>query len=195
MAIAIRALTGGELMQAVPALARLRIAVFADYPYLYDGDHGYEAQYVREFIAEPGSVLIAALDGDRIVGAATASPMAGQKPEFRAPFEDRGIDTASLFYFGESVLLSEYRGQGVGHAFFDAREGHAMNAGANAACFASVMRPEDHPQRPDDYRSNDAFWTKRGYAPIEGLETQLAWKEHGEEAESPKSMQYWMRRF
>ena len=33
----------------------------------------------------------------------------------------------------------------------------------------------------------------RGYARVEGLATQLAWKEHGEAHESPKPMEYWIR--
>jgi hypothetical protein len=56
-----------------------------------------------------------------------------------------------------------------------------------------VIRPESHPARPQDYSPLDPFWTRRGYAPVEGLVTQLAWKEHGEEGETPKPMQYWMR--
>lgn len=191
----IRTLTGQDLLQAIDALAELRIAVFAEYPYLYEGSAAYEGAYVREFVAEPGSVLVAALDGDRIVGAATASPMASQKPAFRAPLEERGIDTGRLFYFGESVLLPEYRGQGIGHRFFDEREAAAQRAGAAAACFASVMRPADHPLRPAGHRPHDAFWTGRGYAPVEGLVTQLAWKDRGEAAESAKPMQFWLKRF
>ena len=48
-------------------------------------------------------------------------------------FVARGIEVARLFYFGESVLLPEYRGQGVGHAFFDHREAQARGVGATAA--------------------------------------------------------------
>ncbi|HWU02758.1 MAG TPA: GNAT family N-acetyltransferase [Novosphingobium sp.] len=191
--ITIRPLSGADIAGAIADLAALRIAVFAAWPYLYDGDTAYEAQYLREFAAEPGSVLIAACDGERIVGAATCSPMSGQKAEFRAPFEERGIDTASLFYFGESVLLPEYRGRGIGHAFFDHREAAARAAGATAATFAAVIRPADHPARPEGYRPLDAFWRARGYAPVEGLVTQLAWQEHGEAGESAKPMQYWLR--
>jgi GNAT superfamily N-acetyltransferase len=194
MSVSVRTLSGEEIAEHLDDLARLRIAVFAAFPYLYDGDLGYEAQYVREFAAEPGSVLIAAFDGTQVVGAATASPMWAQKEAFRAPFEERGIDTRSLFYFGESVLLPEYRGLGVGHAFFDQREAAARAAGAEAATFAAVIRPEDHPARPKDYRPLDAFWAKRGYAKVPGLVAELAWKEHGEADESRKSMQYWMRR-
>lgn len=195
MPVTIRSLTGEQILSAIDELARLRIAVFADWPYLYDGDAAYEAEYLHEFVGAPDGILVAACDGDTIVGAATASPMAAQKAEFRAPFEDRGLDTNRLFYFGESVLLPRYRGQGIGHAFFDHREAQAMRCGAQAATFAGVVRPDDHPERPNGYRPLDSFWRKRGYAPVEGFVTQLAWKEHGEAGESPKPMQYWLREF
>lgn len=189
--VTIRVLTGEEIGAAMADLAALRIAVFAAWPYLYDGDAGYEAAYLREFMAAPDAVLVAAMAGGRFVGAATASPMQAQKEEFRAPFAAKGIDTARLFYFGESVLLPAWRGRGIGHAFFDHREAQARACGAQAACFAAVIRPEAHPARPADYRPLDAFWRGRGYAPIPDFLTHLAWKEHGQAEESAKPMQYW----
>ncbi|MGE3691237.1 MAG: GNAT family N-acetyltransferase [Novosphingobium sp.] len=193
MSVSVRVLTGEEILAAIGDLARLRMAVFAEWPYLYDGDEHYEAHYLREFIEAPDAVLVAACYRDRIVGAATASPMSAQKAEFRSPFEQRGIDPTDLFYFGESVLLGEYRGQGIGHMFFDHREAQARRCGASAATFAAVVRAGDHPARPQGYVPLDAFWRKRGYAPVEGFVTELAWKEHGEAQESPKAMQYWLR--
>ncbi len=195
MSLTVSVLTGEEILAAIDDLARLRMAVFAEWPYLYDGDAEYEAHYLKEFIEAPDGVLVAACDGERIVGAATASPMRAQKAEFRAPFEARGIATQDLFYFGESVLLAEYRGQGIGHAFFDRREAQARQCGARAATFAAVIRPEDHPDRAAGHVPLDAFWRKRGYAPVEGFVTELPWKEHGEAEESPKPMQYWLRRW
>lgn len=189
----VRRLSGEELAAALDDLARLRCTVFAAYPYLYEGDMEYERGYLAEYAAEDGSVLVAAMDGDRVVGAATASPMAAQKPEFREPFEQLGFDTSRLFYFGESVLLPEYRGRGIGHAFFDHREAAARDAGATYATFAAVVRPDDHPARPEGYRPLDPFWRSRGYEKVDGLVTQLAWQEHGEAGESFKPMQYWMR--
>lgn len=189
----IRVLEGGALLAAIDDLARLRMRVFADWPYLYDGDVAYEADYLREFMAAPDAVLVAALDGEAIVGAATASPMHAQKPEFRRVFEERGLDTGALFYFGESVLLPEYRGRGIGHAFFDRREARARECGATSAVFAAVVRPDDYPARPSGYVPLDAFWRKRGYAPMPGFVTALAWKDHDEPAASDKPMQYWIR--
>lgn len=195
MAVTVRPLTGDEIAAALSDLAQLRIKVFATYPYLYDGDAAYEAEYLTEYASATDAVLVAAFDGARIVGAATAAPMMQQKAEFRSPFEARGIDTAQLFYFGESVLLPEYRGAGIGHAFFDHREAQAQACGANAACFAAVMRAADHPAKPADYTPLDGFWTKRGYAVVPGLTTELAWKEHGDEAERINTMQYWLRQW
>jgi GNAT superfamily N-acetyltransferase len=193
MTVEVRPLAGAELRAALGDLAHLRIKVFDDFPYLYDGSAEYEEDYLAEFTASPDAVLVAAIDGERIVGAATASPLIHQDEYISAPFLRHGIDPACVFYFGESVLLPEYRGQGIGHAFFDHREEAARAWGASSASFCAVIRPPDHPLRPADYVPLDAFWTRRGYAPIAGLTGSFSWQEHGEPGESPKPMQYWMR--
>ena len=98
----------------------------------------------------------------------------------------RGIDPASVFYFGESVLLPEYRGQGIGHAFFDHREAAARAWGASRASFCAVIRPPDHPARPAGYVPLDAFWAKRGYAPVPGLIGEFTWaRARRERAKAP----------
>ncbi|SON56972.1 hypothetical protein HDIA_3431 [Hartmannibacter diazotrophicus] len=186
-------LTGAAIGSAIEALARLRIEVFRAYPYLYEGTLDYERRYMEEFAASEGAVLVTAYDGERIVGASTASPMRAQKDEFRAPFEVRGFDIDRLFYFGESVLLPQYRGLRIGHAFFDHREAQARAEGATHATFCSVVRPPDHPARPADYRPHDVFWTKRRYAPVAGLVTHFSWLDVGESEETEKPMQFWLR--
>lgn len=192
--VTIRPLTGSEIAPALDALAALRIDVFRAYPYLYDGSVAYERAYLAAFAASPGAVLVAALHGDAIVGAATGAPLSTQKPEFRAPFEVAGHDPELIFYFGESVLLPAWRGRGIGHAFFDHREAQARDAGAKIAAFCAVVRPPDHPARPADYTPLDAFWRKRGYAPADGMVTDFSWRDIGDEAETAHPMQFWMRR-
>lgn len=193
MTVTVRTLAGADLRAALPDLARLRIAVFAAYPYLYQGSEAYEAAYLREFMAAGDAVLIAAFDGARIVGAATASPLGRQEDYIREPFIRQGIDPARVFYFGESVLLSAYRGRGIGHAFFDQREAAAQRHGADIASFCAVIRPSDHPARPAGYAPLDRFWIKRGYAPMPGMIGHFTWQDHGESGESEKQMQFWLR--
>lgn len=194
MKAVIRTLTDPQDREAaLPALAALRIAVFREWPYLYDGTEAYEADYLKDFMSEAGSVLVVAEVEGAIVGAATASPMSGQKAAFRAPFEQRGIDTGRLFYFGESVLNPEFRGLGIGHGFFDARESAARAAGADRAAFCAVIRPHDHMLRPDGARDLHPFWRARGYAPVEGLTCNFDWKDIDQQGESAHDMQFWMR--
>ncbi|MBA4305164.1 MAG: GNAT family N-acetyltransferase [Sphingopyxis sp.] len=194
MTITVRTLTDAEeRAAAIPALSELRIRIFRDWPYLYEGTTEYEAEYLAEFMREPGSALIVAQDGDAIIGAATASPMAGQKPEFQEPLRQMGLDFARIFYFGESVLLTAYQGQGIGHRFFDAREAAARAAGAAQTAFCAVIRPDDHPMRPEAPRDLHPFWRARGYAPVPGLTGTLDWQDVGDANESAHPMQFWMR--
>ena len=68
MSVTVRTLAGEDLRAALDDLARLRIAVFAAYPYLYAGSEAYEREYLAEFTKSEGAVLVAAFDGARIVG-------------------------------------------------------------------------------------------------------------------------------
>jgi GNAT superfamily N-acetyltransferase len=146
-------------------------------------------------------------DGARIVGAATGAPLGGHTVEFVPLFEHHGYDPARIFYCGESVLLPDYRGSGIGHIFFDRREAHARactgpHGPYTHVAFCVVIRPPDDPRRPANYVPLDAFWRKRGYAPIPGLIGSYSWREIGAEGnkreigaeeESKKPMQFWMR--
>lgn len=179
--------------EALPALAQLRIDVFRVYPYLYDGDAEYERKYLRSYAEAPGAVVVLAKDGARIVGAATGAPMAEQKEAWAKPLATRGYNLDTLFYCGESVLLEAYRGRGLGHAFFDERERAARRGGATHSCFCAVIRPEDDPRRPADYRPLDPFWRARGYAPVEGAEAHFGWREVGGAEEVENRLQVWLR--
>ena len=193
-AVRVEPLTGQALGQALPGLARLRIRVFRDWPYLYDGTLDYEQAYITRFAAATDAIIVAAFDGDAIVGAATASPMVGHADAFAEPFRQRGYDVDRIFYCGESVLLPEYRGRGLGRAFFDHREAHARRLGRfTHATFCAVVRSTDHPRRPPDYVPLDAFWQKRGYTLIEGLVGSFEWPDVGETEKTAKPMQFWMK--
>lgn len=178
---------------AIPSLAALRQQVFREWPYLYEGTAAYEEAYLNEFMNEQGSVLVVARDKGKVVGAATASPMTGQKMAFQQPFIERGFDIKRLFYFGESVLMPDYRGRGIGHAFFDARETAAREQGAHFSCFCAVIRPTDHALRPAQPRDLSPFWQARGYEKVDGLICHFDWQDIGQKQEVPHPMQYWIR--
>jgi GNAT superfamily N-acetyltransferase len=187
-------LLGPDAVAHLEDLARLRIAIFREWPYLYDGDLDYERDYLAAFAAADGALLVLAQAGDAVAGASTAMPLTAAEPAIRAPFEALGRDLAEICYFGESVLDRAWRGHGAGHAFFDTREAHARSLGAKEAAFCSVVRPADHRLREPGYRPHDAFWRKRGYEPAPGLACRLSWKDIDQPGETEKTLTFWTRR-
>ena len=187
-------LTDAALDAALDGVAALRIEIFRSWPYLYDGDVDYERRYLETYRTSRGVILVGAFDGDRLVGAATGTPMADHAAEFAAPLEGWGPELDEIFYCAESLILPEYRGQGAGHRFFDFREEHARKLGFGYSVFCGVVRPADHPLRPADARDLAPFWRARGYAPLEGRVARFAWKDLDSDTETEKPLQLWGRR-
>lgn len=186
-------LTGADLADALPDVARLRIEVFRAFPYLYDGDPVYEENYLQVYRDSPDAILVGAFDGSQVIGAATGTPMEDHADEFGAALAGTGLPLERIFYCAESVLLPGYRGQGIGHRFFDLREDHARQLGRTHCAFCGVLRPEDHPLRPENHVPLDGFWRKRGYAPVEGAVAQFRWKDIDRTEETDHPLQFWMR--
>ncbi len=199
MSIRIERLKGPALAGGIRHLARLRMRVFREWPYLYDGDPAYEEDYLSDFTTGAGAIIVAAIDTDAIVGAATGAPLGEHTTDFIPLFEAHGFDPDTAFYCGESVLLAPYRGRGIGHAFFDHREAHARQqrsqtgASYRVSSFCGVVRDGADPRCPPDYRPLDGFWLKRGYRPVDGMIGHYAWREVGDHEETRKSMQFWVR--
>lgn len=149
---------------------------------------------MRKYADAPGSVIVIAFDGARVVGASTALPMVHESASVSALFRAQGCDPVHYLYLGESVLLPEYRGQGAGVRFFEEREAHARSLGGVTACaFCAVERPDDHPLRPPDYVPLTEFWRHRGYERRPELTLAYTWKDIDEAAASPKTMVFWLK--
>lgn len=187
--------SGQKIESVFDDLGNLRIQVFHDFPYLYQGNLDYEREYLHTYSKCERAFLFAVYDQDKMVGATTCIPLTNETEDVRKPFEEAGYDIESIFYFGESILLPTYRGLGLGHRFFDEREAHTKSFSEyDVTCFCSVVRPEDHPLKPEQYRPNDAFWLKRGYQPQPSLISQMEWMDIGEAQPTLKDMVFWMKK-
>lgn len=194
MSLRVETRDGEALWSALGPLAELRIRVFREFPYLYEGSLAYEEGYLEHYARSPRSRVVLVWDGDRVVGASTVIPLADAQADVQEPFTRAGIDLSGIDYFGESVLLREYRGRGFGVRFFELREAHALDHGLGVCAFCAVERPADHPLRPKDYVPNDAFWAKRGYEKVPELRTTLSWLDLGEMEQTAKPMTFWLKR-
>lgn len=187
------ALKGKDIVPYIKDLARLRIEIFKEYPYLYVGDFAYETKYLKTYTDCAESTVIFVFDHDKVVGASTCMPLEFEVDEFKKPFLDHNIKVRDVFFLGESVLLPEYRGRKIYRHFFQGRESAARNHGCKIATFYAVERASDDPRRPKDYQSLDEVWQYFGYQKHPELSAYFKWKEIGEEEESEKKVTFWLK--
>lgn len=186
---------GAEISSVFDDLAKLRIAVFRAFPYLYEGSIDYEKEYLKVYAESENAFLFTVYDGAKMVGATTCIPLIDETPEVQEPFINAEINLENVFYFGESILLPEYRGLGLGHRFFDEREAHARSfETCKITCFCSVVRAENHPLKPADYQPLDKFWLKRSYQREPSLKSKFEWIDIGETQPTQKEMIYWTKK-
>ena len=196
MSINVRRLSGDEIKADIQNLARLRIEVFRDFPYIYDGSDEYEVKYLKKYLESSRAALIAAFDEKTIIGVASCLPLLDEELVVQKPFAEKGYDLEKVFYFGESVLQKKYRGKGLGKVFFQERENWARSFGQyDITTFCAVKRPVEHPLRPLDYRPLDEFWKTQGYIKHPELHTEFSWQDIGEKNETSKKMIFWLKRW
>lgn len=187
--------TGTEVKDLIPEIARLRIEVFPEYPFLYVGDYEYEMRYLQKFLTMKDAVVVAAFDGDQLVGISTGFPFIYESANLQEVLTAAHRNPKDYFCFGESVLRKSYRGLGVGKAFFDKREEHVARLQKyRFICFYTIVRPADDQRRPSDYRPLAPFWQARGYVEHPELVGAIDYQEIGEAEETPKKMVFWLKK-
>jgi len=190
----IRLLHGAAIAPYIDDLACLRLTLFREFPYLLDSSLSHQAGYLASYAESGRSLVVLALDGSQVVGAATSLPLVDADLELQQPFLAQGRDPASVYYFGESVLLPAYRGRGLGVRFFIERESYAHKLAEFDACaFCAVERPSGHPRRPADYKPLHGFWRNRGFLHEPSLRTAYRWRDLDEQAQSAKIMSFWLK--
>ncbi len=190
----IRVVRGDSIRPYLADLAALRIGIFREWPYLYDGDEAHEREYLSLYVNSPTAIAVLAMVGERVVGVATALGLEEEPDTLKAPAAAAGLRPDTVLYAAESLLLPAWRGRGVGRRFFDEREAHARALGRDRVVFCRVVRDRADPRRPADAVELDAFWGHRGYAPLGCAPASFTWREIGEAAATPKLMQFWGRR-
>lgn len=187
-------LKGQDILPYIPELAKLRIEIFKSYPYLYDGDLDYEYTYLNTYIKCKESIIVVALDRDKVVGASSAIPLDFETIEFQKPFLENSISIKDVFYFGESVLQFAYRGCGIYRHFFTEREAAAKEYGSKLTAFAAIERPLDDPKKPKNYLPLDLVWKHFGYEKHVELCMYYEWKEIGETLKTTHPLIFWQKK-
>ncbi len=180
---------GQEIQDYIDDIARLRIQVFREFPYLYDGNEVYEKEYLKKFAEINESIVVLALDNDKVIGAFTSLPMRFEQEGVKREIPSDWIENA--FYLSEIVLEKTYRKQGIGRTMFQMMLDKINTLqNYNRILFAAIERDENHPNKPLDYITNDKIWNKQGFQKTH-FHSEISWKEINEETESSKKLSIW----
>lgn len=188
-------LSGSQARVYLEDIAALRIKVFCEWPYLYDGNLDYERKYLNSYFSSDKSYIVLAVDNNElIVGAATAIWLPNAEPPFQLPFIQHNIAVNTVCYYGESVLLPEFRGRGIGREFMLRRERFAKSISSVSSCaFCAVIRDINHQKRDVKYGSLEDFWRGIGFKKAHGMFATFSWKDIGDTNESDKLLQFWIK--
>lgn len=185
---------GADIEPRLRAIAELRMKVFREWPYLYDGDAQTERDYLQIYLDSDRSFALLVYDGDDLVGMTTAMPLPDEDPRIQQPFHDAGFDVTRVFYFPEAILLPGYRGRGLYRRFFHEREAYARSFNDyDYVTLCTVERPGNHPERPPDYQPLDPIWERFGFRKREDLKTSFAWLDVGNAEETTKPLVFWLK--
>lgn len=192
--IHVRAFTGAALKPYIHSLAKLRMEVFRDYPYFEEPNLEHETHYLKKLATCKEAIGVLIFDNTTLVGASLGYPLNIEEPAILRPFKDRQLDIDSYFIFGDSALLQHYRGRGLGHHLYAARELHVQHYKKfKHICFCVPDCYESDPQRPKDYIPLNDFWRKRGYVHHPEMKCYLSWKQIDETHPSKKQMSFWIK--
>lgn len=189
--ITFQLIKGKAITSFLDEIANLRISIFCEYPYLYDGNLQYEKEYLNKFTQIEEALVAIVRDDQQVIGIFTGLPMENEVDDLKQCIDSTHISKS--FYLSEIILQSAYRGKGIGYKLFQTLETSIMAARRyQYIYFASVIRPENHPSKPVDYKSLDGMWTRNGYVKT-AKRCSMNWKEICEPEETEKELALWVK--
>lgn len=185
-----RVLTGTAIAEVLDEVATLRLEIFREYPYLYQGRRDDELAYLGSYAEVPDSCVMLACDGSIIIGALTGMPLI-HDAQIRDVFAGTRVSIEGAYYVGELLFHPAYRNGGLGQRLLARLERHVRSLGGyRTLVCATVERSDDHPLRPRDYIPITRFLARTGFARLPGVTTRFIWREtDGVKRDHP--MQFW----
>lgn len=185
--------TGTAITGALDSLASLRLEIFREYPYLYDGRREDEIANLRSYAEAPDACVILAYDECAVVGAATGMPFIHEGEQMQAAIAVSQYSAEKLYYVGELLFYRAYRNKGLGLQLLGQLEQHIRSLGRyrHLVC-ATVERPAAHSLQPDGYVPITRFLARTGFDLIPGVTTSFAWRET-DGVRRDHLMQFWVK--
>ncbi len=186
---------GSGIQQLIRDLARFRIEIFAEYPFLYAGDFEYEMKYLNKFSFMEDAIAVAAYDKEEIIGIATGYPFRYEADCLKKSFIISKKIPDEYFCLGELMVQKPYRGAQIGAKLLFEVENFAVKLRRyRYMCLYTALRPTNDPLKPVNYKSPDAFWKRAGFVKHSELTGMISYLTIGDLEETEKQMVFWTKK-
>jgi GNAT superfamily N-acetyltransferase len=186
-------LTKTAIADVLDDVATLRLEIFREYPYLYQGRREDELKYLGTYAEAPDACVILAHEGHAVIGAIAGMPLVHEDAHMLDAFSGTAFPLNEAYYVGELLFRLVYRNCGLGQKLLVRLESHIRSLGRyRTLTCATVERPDDHPLRPNDYIPITRFLARTGFVRIPGVTTHFTWREtNGGKRDHP--MKFWSK--
>jgi GNAT superfamily N-acetyltransferase len=190
----IQVLRGQELLSNIPEFAKLRLTIFREYPYLYEGDPALEKSYLSLFASSSDAFFIVAKIKNQVVGAISGLPLDVAQKEIRDVFHQSAIETGEYYALCEIIVLKEHRNKKIGSVLYKEFENQLLKMKRyKKVVLWQIVRAQGDLKRPNDYFSLDNFWCKKGFIKHPEFICYIHWKEISDKEESSHRFEFWIK--
>ena len=166
MGITVEVYVGKNSADYIDIVSRFRVEMFKEFPYLYEGDSSFERNYMQGYTTDSRAMIaIARVDGV-LAGVSTGIPLISSSEvvsDAKNVFSKEKIDIGDYYYYGEVIVLPKYRGLGLTTKLYAAQDELIKSWGFKHVCILTVIRENDHPLKPKDYKCPDMMWGHLGF--------------------------------
>jgi hypothetical protein len=188
----IKSFTGQEAERYVDQIAAIRLNMFKSYPYLYKGTVEHEKEYLQVYFKSPHATILLAFDNQgNVIGMSSSIPLDDEAEEIKAPFIEKQLNCEDYLYIGEGLIDAEYQNKGLVRQAAQIHEEIAHSMGYKYLVFMAVDRPENHPCKPDNYRSTDDLFKHFGYTKFDNMNVTLTWNQVDTNQEVTNTLSLW----
>lgn len=166
MTITVEIHVGKDAAEYIDYVSQLRIDIFKEYPYLYEGELEYEKQYMHGYTTDKKSMIAVAKVNGELAGVSTGIPLISDSEivaDAKNVFAKQNVEVGDYYYYGEVIVLPKFRGHGITTKLYSEQNQLIQEWGFKHVCILTVVREENHSLKPKDYKSPDGMWKHLGF--------------------------------
>ena len=186
-----------EIERYLEEVIKLRVEVFREYPYLYDGNLEYEKEYFKDFVKDSTARVILVKDGFEVVAVATSIALSNAHlcDDIHKPFIEKGYDVERFYYYGEIMIDKNYRNKGISKQIYGLREKEVLSLGFDRLCFATILKDSD--KMPQDYFDPAEMWKSMRFDEHLDMQVECSWPKiqyDGSTREQVSKLNFWVKK-